>query len=88
MPLQEDARALDVLRGVDAGALERLVADRVDPNGPGAKAGIKRDDQLVSGNGQEIKRTPGLVRQLYNTGVWSKATYSPKRSNSPRIMRS
>ena len=53
-----------------------LVADRVDPNGPGAKAGIKPDDKLVSVNGQEIKNTPGLVRQLYNTGVWSKATYS------------
>jgi two-component system, NtrC family, sensor kinase len=54
----------------------RLVADRVDPSGPGAKAGIKPDDQLVSVNGQEIKSTPGLVRQLYNTGVWAKATYS------------
>src|SRR6201993_994751 len=54
----------------------RLVADRVDPAGPGAKAGIKSDDQLVAVNGQEIKSTPGLVRQLYNTGVWSKATYS------------
>ena len=37
----------------------RLVADRVDPAGPGAKAGIKADDQLVSVNGQEIKSTPG-----------------------------
>jgi PAS domain S-box-containing protein len=54
----------------------RLVADRVDPAGPGAKAGIKAGDQLFSINGQEIKSTPGLVRQLYNTGVWSKATYS------------
>src|SRR6266702_4835529 len=54
----------------------QLVADRVDPNGPGAKAGIKADDKLVLVNGREIKNTPGLVRQLYNTGVWSKATYS------------
>ena len=53
-----------------------LVADRVDPNGPGAKAGIKPDDRLVSVNGQEIKSTPGLVRQLYRTGVWAKASYS------------
>jgi two-component system, NtrC family, sensor kinase len=53
-----------------------LVADRVDPNGPGAKAGIKTNDQLVSVNGQEIKGTPGLVRQLYHTGIWAKATYS------------
>ena len=53
-----------------------LVADRVDPAGPGAKAGIKPEDQLVSVNGQEIKSTSGLERQLYNTGIWSKATYS------------
>jgi two-component system NtrC family sensor kinase len=53
-----------------------LVADRVDPNGPGAKAGIKAGDELVSVNGQEIKGTPGLVRQLYHTGIWAKATYS------------
>jgi len=53
-----------------------LVADQVDPNGPGAKAGIKTDDQLLSVNGQDINSTPGLVRQLYRTGVWSKASYS------------
>ncbi len=61
----------------------QLVADRVDPNGPGAKAGIKADDQLVSINGQEIKGTPGLVRQLYRTGVWAKATYSLIRNSVP-----
>jgi len=60
-----------------------LVADRVDPNGPGAKAGIKADDQLVSVNSQEIQSTPGLVRQLYQTGVWSKATYSLIRQSVP-----
>ena len=53
-----------------------LVADRVDPNGPGAKAGIKAGDELAAVNGQEIKGTPGLVRQLYHTGIWAKATYS------------
>ena len=58
-----------------------LIADRVDPNGPGARAGIKAGDQLVSVNGQEIKGTPGLVRQLYRTGVWSKASYSLMRQS-------
>ncbi len=58
-----------------------LIADRVDPNGPGARAGIKAGDQLVSVNGQEIKDTPGLVRQLYRTGVWSKASYSLMRQS-------
>ena len=54
----------------------RLVADRVDPNGPGAKAGIKPGDQLVSVNSQDVRNTPDLERQLYSTGVWHNATYS------------
>src|ERR1022692_281498 len=54
----------------------RLTADRVDPNGPGAKSGIKLGDQLVSINGQEVQNMSGLERQLYRNGVWSKATYS------------
>jgi len=60
-----------------------LVAERVDANGPGARAGIKTGDQLVSVNGQEIHSTPGLVRQLYHTGVWSKASYSLVRQTVP-----
>src|SRR6202790_3069284 len=59
----------------------RLVADRVDPKGRGEEGGIKAGDQLVAVNGQEIKSTPGLVRQLYNTGVWSKAKYSLIRNS-------
>ncbi len=58
----------------------RLVADRVDPHGQGASAGIKPQDQLISINGQEIKNTPGLERQLYATGVWHKASYSLLRN--------
>src|SRR3989442_279151 len=61
----------------------RLFADRVDPNGPGAKGGVKPGDQLVAVNGQDVKSTPGLVRQLYRTGVWSKATYSLLRNSVP-----
>ncbi|HSY93898.1 MAG TPA: ATP-binding protein [Candidatus Binatus sp.] len=57
----------------------RLVADRVDPDQPGAKAGIKADDQLIAVNGQDVKKTSDLERQLYRTGVWSKATYTLMR---------
>ena len=53
-----------------------LVADDVDPDGPGAKAGIKPGDQLMGVNGQPIKNTSGLERQLYRSGAWQKATYS------------
>ena len=46
----------------------RLVAERVDPNGPGAKAGIKAGDQLTAVNGQEVKGMAGLQRQIDRTG--------------------
>jgi hypothetical protein len=59
----------------------RLVADRVDPGGQGAKAGIKPHDQLISVNGQEISSTPGLERQLYATGVWHNASYTLVRDS-------
>jgi PAS domain S-box-containing protein len=53
-----------------------LVADDVESDGPGTRAGIKLGDQLIAVNGQEVKNTSGLERQLYRTGVWQKATYS------------
>jgi len=61
----------------------QLIADRVDANGPGARAGIKAEDSLVAINGQDVKSTPGLERQLYRAGVWSKATYSIIRNSVP-----
>src|SRR5258708_29204448 len=57
----------------------RLFADRLEPEGPGAKSGIKPGDQLISVNSQEVRSTPGLERQLYRAGVWSKATYTIAR---------
>ncbi|HTU41282.1 MAG TPA: ATP-binding protein [Candidatus Aquilonibacter sp.] len=60
-----------------------LTADRVQASGPGAKAGIKPGDQLVSVNGQDVRSMSGLERQLYRTGVWSKASYSLLRQSVP-----
>jgi two-component system, NtrC family, sensor kinase len=60
-----------------------LTADRVDPNGPGARSGIKPGDELVSINGQDVQNMSGLERQLYRTGIWSKATYSLLRQSVP-----
>jgi two-component system, NtrC family, sensor kinase len=60
-----------------------LVADRVESGSPGFKSGIKVGDQLVSVNGQEVKNIAGLERQLYRTGIWSKATYSLVRQAVP-----
>src|SRR5437660_1418248 len=54
----------------------RLVAEKLEADGPGAKAGIKQGDELTAVNKLEIKNTSGLMRQLYRAGAWSKATYS------------
>jgi two-component system NtrC family sensor kinase len=59
----------------------QLTADRVEPSGPGAKSGIKPGDQLVSVNGQDVQNMSGLERQLYRTGVWSKAAYTLVRQS-------
>jgi len=59
----------------------RLLADRVEPNGPGLKAGIKPGDQLLAVNGQDVKNLPGLERQIYRTGVWFQAAYSLQRQS-------
>src|SRR5260370_5667414 len=61
----------------------RLTADRVDPNGPGAKGGIKLRDPLVSINGQDVQSMSALERQLYRNGIWSKAAYSLLRQSVP-----
>ena len=60
-----------------------LVADRTDANGPGSRAGIKPQDQLVSVNGQEVATTAGLERQLYRTGAYRSAEYSLIRQTVP-----
>ncbi len=60
-----------------------LVADRVERSGPGAKSGIKPGDELVSVNDQQVRNMSGLERQLYRTGVWSKAAYSLLRQSVP-----
>jgi two-component system, NtrC family, sensor kinase len=60
-----------------------LTADRVETNGPGAKAGIKQGDRLTAVNQQDVRGTSGLLRQLYRVGAWSKATYSLVRGSVP-----
>jgi len=64
----------DGVKWVEHGGL--LLADDVETDSPGAKAGIKFGDQLAAVNGEEVKNISGLERQLYRTGVWQRATYS------------
>ena len=60
-----------------------LVANRVEPNGPGDKAGIRVGDRLTAINQHEVKDTPSRMRQVYRVGAWSKATYSLVRQSVP-----
>jgi len=62
---------------------DHLVAERVDPEGPAEKAGIKRGDELLQVNDRKVTNTPDLTRQMYRTGVWSKATYWLRRDRVP-----
>jgi two-component system, NtrC family, sensor kinase len=60
-----------------------LVADRVEPNGPAARAGIKNGDQLVAVDGRPVNNTARLSREQYRVGPWAKTTYSVVRHGVP-----
>lgn len=60
-----------------------LTAERVDPDGPGAQAGIRVGDVLTAVNEHGIKNRAVLTRELYRSGVWSKASYSVTRQSIP-----
>jgi two-component system NtrC family sensor kinase len=59
----------------------RILADDVEPKGPGALAGIKPGDQLIAIDQDKVRSSAARVRQLYRVGAWSKATYSVLRQN-------
>jgi PAS domain S-box-containing protein len=58
-----------------------LVAQRVDPLGPGDRAGIKADDVLVAVAGNPVHRTADIARQMYRSGIWTKLSYTLERGN-------
>ncbi len=60
-----------------------LIADRVEADGPGAKAGLRNGDRLVAINQRQVDATAALIRQLYRAGAWSKANYSVVRNSVP-----
>ena len=61
----------------------QVVADRLEPNGPAALAGVRSGDIVVSINGRTVNSSAAVERQLYYSGVYSKATYSLIRGAVP-----
>src|SRR5580704_1192982 len=61
----------------------QVVADRLEPNGPAALAGVRHGDVVVSINNHPVATSGAIERQLYDSGVYSKATYSLLRGSVP-----
>ncbi len=62
---------------------DRLIAERVDPDGPAQRAGIRPGDELKGIGGHNVTSTPAISRQLYRVGVWSRAKYDLVRRSVP-----
>ncbi|MGH9532914.1 MAG: histidine kinase N-terminal 7TM domain-containing protein, partial [Terriglobales bacterium] len=54
----------------------QIRAERVQPGGPGERAGIRAGDTLTAVNGQELHRIGTLNRMMYQAGIWSKVGYT------------
>src|SRR5574340_454322 len=61
----------------------QLTARRVDPSGPGARAGLKVGDVLLAVNDHPVSAVSGLTRQMFRAGTWSKTNYSLVRGGVP-----
>ncbi len=60
-----------------------LSAERVEPDGPAARAGIKTGDRLTAIDEHEVSSTAAFMRELYRVGAWSKTKYSLVRQSVP-----
>src|SRR3954470_17292326 len=60
-----------------------LRAERVHPQGPGERAGVKLGDQLLAVNDSPVTKTADLVRQIYRRGVYAEIKYQLQRDRVP-----
>ena len=56
-----------------------VIANKVDARGPGAQAGIKPGDRLVSVDGRATATTKDVTVLIYRDGPWSKPAYTLQR---------
>lgn len=64
----------------------RVKAERVHPQGPGERAGIKDGDELHAVNGSPVAKTADIIRQLYRKGVYAQVKYELHRNGVPLEM--
>ena len=57
-----------------------LQAQRVPPDSPGERAGIKAGDVLLAAGDHPTPRMASLVRQWFRTGIWRSIDYTMLRS--------
>jgi len=60
-----------------------LLAERIETDGPASRAGVKIGDRLTAIDQHPVTSTAALMRELYRSGAWSKATYSLIRESVP-----
>src|SRR5579875_2903794 len=56
-----------------------LIAERVNPHGPGERAGIKNGDLLLKANGVSVVRWATLAEQIIATRAFNTITYTIRR---------
>ena len=59
-----------------------IYADRVESEGPGARAGIAAGDRLLTVNGAPVSAVDTLVQRMYAVGAYFKIRYSLQRGTS------
>jgi two-component system NtrC family sensor kinase len=60
-----------------------LRVDRVLPDSPGQRAGLRPDDLLTAVNDAPVHRVSDLERALYRTGPWVQVSYTITRDGIP-----
>lgn len=58
-----------------------VVAWIVARDGPGERAGIREHDRLLAINGKPVRQAVDAIREVFRSGVWSRATYDLTRDN-------